>query len=298
MFRSELAPHSFNNTCLTFLILDGVRPENRRDEWLSREVAQAYCLETGTLTWPGLPKRPPVSLRDRGPLAEWEPMNVGKFEAIAADSGVVGQERSLPGRIAWPSTSALVVSPEGFLMCWEESFIRTSDIVRLGGAHQPLANRRDGWNEYYHAQGNEDDDPMYGPGFRGLPVARGWVGNERTPHPLGIHDLNVATLSGCNRMAIAPIDESGNDAYGQYTPETIEFIRHHLGIDPGTVDWDTAGSHRLINAQFANTAAFTPAPARAALQHALAPKPSTRPANTRTAGTKAVHSQVTRRLLR
>jgi hypothetical protein len=288
----------FNNTCLTFFILDGVRPENRREEWLSREVAQTYCLETGTLHWPGLPDRPPLSLRETGPLAEWEPMNVGKFEAIAADAGVVGREHSIPGRVTWPSTSALVVSPQGFLMRWSQGFIRTSDVARLAGTHQPLASKKDGWNEYYHARGDEGDDPMAGPGFRGSPVARGWVGNERTPYPHGIEDLNVTTLAGCNRRAISPIDLSENDAYGAYTPETIDFIRHHLGTDPRTVDWDAAGSHRLSNAQYANTAAFNPAPARAALQRALAPKPSMRPANTRTSGSKPAHTRVTRRLPR
>lgn len=150
MFTSglTLAQHQLNNTCLTFLILDGALPGGD-DDYESRHLAQTYCLETGVVAWPGLPKRRPIPLRDNTRLAEWEPMTAKRFAVIALDSGIAGADENVAGRIVHPKMAAVVISPSGFLMCWDENAIQVSDVGRLANVHQPLANRRDGWDEYY-----------------------------------------------------------------------------------------------------------------------------------------------------
>lgn len=299
MFQSELTlgQHLIANTCLTFLILDGVQPDSD-DDSDPRRLAQIYCLETGTVHWPDVPGRNPLSLRESGRLAEWEPMTDAKFAVIAADSGVAGPAVNAPGRIKFPETAVVVVSPQGFLMCWEPGFMHTSDVARLADVHQPLANRHDGWDEYYRTYTDDKGHIVAGPGFHGFPAPQAWVGNGRTPMPEGINDFEVETLAGCNRMAISPLDLSGNDAYGTYTHPAADFVRQHFGVNPLTVDWQAAAGARIVNAQFANTAPFTPASARAALRQALTRNSPTRLPQASLIRRKPARAQIERRLPR
>jgi hypothetical protein len=225
-------------------------------------------------------------------------MTAKRFAIIALDSGIAGADENVAGRIVHPEMAAVVISPSGFLMCWDENAIQVSDVGRLANVHQPLANRKDGWDEYYIHNDPEKGATVVGWGFQGSPEPRGWVGNGHTPRPEGLSDFNVQTLADCNRMAISPIDLSENDAYGTYTPQAAEFVRHHLGLDPNTVDWQAANAARIVNAQYATTAPFTPAPARAALRQALTRTAPTQPASGRLTRRTPARTQITRRLPR
>lgn len=181
MFTSGLTfgQDQLNNTCLTFFVLDGSRP-GADDETVSRQVAQTYCLETGTVYWPGLPGRPQLSLRDNDRLAAFEPMTAEKLAVIAVDSGVVGAETQTPGRVAWPDTAAIVVSPQGFALCWEQGFIRISDAGQLANVYQPLANKDNGWSQYYRTHTHQADTIIVSPGFDGThPREHGWATGTR-----------------------------------------------------------------------------------------------------------------------
>lgn len=70
-------------------------------------------------------------------------------------------------------------------------------------------------------------------------------------------------------MIGSPLEESGNDPCGGYTPDAAAFVSDQFGINANGMDWPAANKARLINDSFSHSAPFDPASACAALRLAV-----------------------------
>ncbi len=67
---------------------------------------------------PGTERAAPISLRTSR-LSGWEPMTPEKFELMALDRGVIGNDDGPPERVTEPEMTAVAVSPQGFVFRWD-----------------------------------------------------------------------------------------------------------------------------------------------------------------------------------
>ncbi|MGH8602835.1 MAG: hypothetical protein ACREXR_08735 [Gammaproteobacteria bacterium] len=268
MFDAHLTQPYLDNRCLTFLILEGAEP-GVDDEFVSRRVAQTYSLETGLVHWPDpviRESQPTVSLRENSRLSTWEPMTSSKFALMALERGIAGEGIETPGRITHPEMAAITVSPQGFVFCWDANeVLAVSDVGRLANVHEPMTKRGgDGWSRYV-TRSRE----VLGPGDGHIPPDRAWVGNDRTPRPMHPEDLTVDTLAHCGMFAASLIEESGNDIFGDYSPQAAVFIQRQFGVDVNAVDCQAGNQARLISQKFSRSTPFDPVTARTALRLAV-----------------------------
>jgi hypothetical protein len=258
-----------NSKCLTFLVLEGGLP-GMEGERTTYRVAQTYSLETGVVYWPRGGSGGPqvsVSLRANSQLANWDPMTSSKFASMALESGAAGEDIDIAGRVIHPEIAAVTVSPQGFVFCWDSNRgLAVSDVGRLANVHEPLTRRWDGWSRYSF----DENRVVSGPGDGKIPPDRAWVGNGRAPYPIDLEQIHVKTLAHCGIMTASPIEEAGNDIFGNYTPEAAVFIKRQFGVEINDIDWQAANQARLINEKFSHAALFDLHSARAALRLAIA----------------------------
>jgi hypothetical protein len=276
MFELRLDQGHLENRCLTFLILYGVsEPETSRDdEPVLPHVAQTYSLEAGSVWWPdptGQEQLPPISLRNSR-LSSWEPMFIEKFELMALEKGVQGEDVDLiaPWQITDAKAAAVVVSPEGFVFHWNYlGNVSISDVGRLADLSQPLTDTTLPMWRTYQPKDNRviDVTDMIEDRYEPRPAAL--VGNCVAPKITDPRDVSIETLADCAKQMARPLRESGNDPYGDYTPQAAEFVRRQFGVDVDAIDWHAANKARLISDSFGSYTPFDPASACAALRLAI-----------------------------
>lgn len=243
-------------------------------------VGQTYSLETGLVGWPDLAtgeQLAPLSLRDRR-LSGWEPMSAEKFELMALERGIVGEDIIAPGRMLDASIVTVVVSPHGLVFHWDHTgTVSISDVSRLASTPQPLVHTSmDIWHIYKPKHdivvdiGGFEEPP---PTTLALVGKSGATPNPRSrqrfPKPRDPKDLRFTCLGEAARNIAPLLIESGNPPYDDYTPAAAGFVRQRFGVDVDSVDWHAANKARLISNSFANSTPFDPASACAALRLAI-----------------------------
>ena len=273
-YELRLDQRHLENKCLTFLILYGKsEPETSDDDELALpHVAQTYSLDTGLVWWPdptGREQLPPMPLRNSR-LSSWEPMVLEKFELMALEKGVLGEDLITPSRITDATMAIIVISPEGFVFYWDHfGDVSISDVGRLADAPQPLVDTTLPTWRTYHPKDNRVIDVTDMIENRHEPRPAALVGNCIAPKLRDPRDLLIDTLSDCAKQMATPLTESGNDPYGNYTPRAAEFVWQQFRVDVDSVDWHAANKARLISDSFSRSAPFDPSLACAALRLAI-----------------------------
>lgn len=279
-FKPRLEQEHLENRCLTFLVLHGKRTDID-DEPEPIRVGQTYSLETGLVGWPDPATGEqwhPLSLRNSR-LSNWEPMTAAKFELMALQRGIIGEDIATPGRIIKADIVTVVVSPQGFVFHWNDSgTVSISHVSQLAAIPQPLGHTpMDVWHLY---------KPKFNPnrvmdigGYEEPPPATLALVDEsgtahphqrrRFPKPRNPNDLIFNSLSMAANNIESPLTQSNNYTFENYTTQAAEFVLKQFGVDVYDVDWHAANKARLISDAFYQSAPFDPTAACAALRLAI-----------------------------
>lgn len=264
---------------LTFLALYGRRTD-LDDEPKQLCVGQTYSLETGLVGWPDpttAEQLAPLSLRNSR-LSGWEPMTAEKFELMALERGIIGEEIVAPGRMLDASIVTVVVSPQGFVFHWDHSgTVSISHVSQLESTPQPLVHT---YMEAWHIYKPKHDIIVDIGGFEeSSPTALALVNKsgktsnprsrKRFPKPRDPRHLRFTHLGEAARNIAPLLIEAHDYTFEDYTPEAAEFVQKQFGVDVNNVDWHAANKARLISNSFAHSAPFDPAAACAALRLAI-----------------------------
>jgi hypothetical protein len=249
---TDLDQVALNSKCLPFLVLCGEHGEEWDIEDRSDQVGQTYSPDTGIVGWPnriGPDAIPPISLRSNSQLAKWEPLAPKKFNIMALDQGVIGEDIQVPGRVVEPYLAAVAVTPPGFVFRWEHPRgLWISDVRRLAELKHPLANTSNSsWSKYKSTVGARDIDPHAGSAH---------IGDGTMPAPVNAENLSPSSLAQCSSIAGALIHNIGYDpSLANYTPEVKAFIQQQFGVNVDHIgDWHEAIRHRTLNRLLGGTA--------------------------------------------
>lgn len=279
MFKIRFDQLHLNDKCLTFLALYGRRTDIA-DESERLRVGQTYSLETGLVGWPD-----PVTGQQLAPLSlgnsrlsGWEPMSAEKFELMALERGIIGEDIIAPGRMLDASIVTVVVSPQGLVFHWDHSgTVSISHVSQLATIPQPLVHTS---MEAWHIYKPKHDIVVDIGGYEGPPPTTlalvdksGRTPNPRSrprfPKPRDPRDLRFTHLGEAARNIAPLLIESNNYTFEDYTPAAAEFVQQQFGVDVDNVDWHAANKARLISNSFAHSTPFDPAAACSALRLAI-----------------------------
>lgn len=286
-FKTRLDGWYTDNKCLTFLALHGKRTDIDTDIDYGPEalrVGQTYSLETGLVGWPDPEtgeQRNMLSLgNSRLRSSSWEPMTGEKFELMALERGIIGDNIAMPERVTDTNIVTVVVSPQGFVFHWDHTAtVSISHVSRLADIPQPLVSTSmDAWHLYKLTFGDPNRITDIGGSDEPPPATLALVDKSGTSHPhhqwcfpkprhpnefifdsLGEAAANIAPL----------LTGSKNYTSEDHTPAAAEFVLRQFGVDVDDVNWHAAIEARFISSAFTHSASFDPAAACAALRLAI-----------------------------